>query len=83
MGKEPKVADRMLHTYGLDGMLGLLSVNEVDEALHLGISQVIPQHLNQRKTNNTLSVTCNLGGNSTFNRSLTWQLMTDPCFWNS
>ena len=39
----------MLHTYGLDGMLGLLSVNEVDEALLLGIRQVIPQHLNQRK----------------------------------
>lgn len=46
----------MLHTYGLDGMLGLLSVNEVDEALLLGIGQVIPQHLNQGKTKNTLSV---------------------------
>ena len=56
MGKEPKEADWMLHTYGLDGMLGLLSVNEVDEALLLGIGQVIPQHLNQGKTKNTLSV---------------------------
>ena len=36
-----ELADRMLHTYGLDGMLGLLSVNEVDEALLLGIGQVI------------------------------------------
>ena len=56
MGKEPKEADWMLHTYGLDGMLGLLSVNEVDETLLLGIGQVIPQHLNQGKTKNTLSV---------------------------
>ena len=55
-GKEPKEADWELHTYGLDGMLGLLSVNEVDEALLLGIGQVIPQHLNQGKTKNTLSV---------------------------
>ena len=55
-GKEPKEANWMLHTYGLDGMLGLLSVNEVDEALLLGIGQVIPQHLNQGKTKNTLSV---------------------------
>ena len=72
----------MLHTYGLDGMHGLLSVNEVDEALLLGIGHVIPQHLNQRKAKNTLSVISHLN-NSSFNRSLTWQLMTDPCFWNS
>ena len=72
----------MLHTYGLDGMLGLLSVNEVDEALLLGIGQVIPQHLNQGKTKNTLSVISSREIVSV-NRSLTWQLMTDPCFWNS